>query len=43
MYITAMTDNFQKKDAIESLAKLERIGLIDKKHHMLKNSIYTDS
>jgi DNA-binding PadR family transcriptional regulator len=40
--ITAMTDNFQKKDATEGLAKLEKMGLINKKQSMLKNSVQAD-
>lgn len=40
--ITAMTDNFQKKDVIEGLARLERMGLIRKCHTSIKESVQVD-
>lgn len=40
--ITAMTDNFQKKDAIDGLIRLEKMGLIKKSQGTPKNSVQTD-
>ncbi len=37
-----MTDNFQKKDVIEGLARLEKMGLIRKNQQAVKNPAQTD-
>ncbi len=41
--ITAMTDGFQKRDVIEGLGKLERMGLIRRGQPALKNAAQADS
>lgn len=37
-----MTDNFQKKDVTEGLARLEKMGLIKKNHPSIKNTGQAD-
>lgn len=37
-----MTDNFQKKDAVEGLTRLEKMELIKKSQTILKNPAQTD-
>lgn len=40
--ITAMTDNFQKRDAVDGLARLEKMGLIRKASSSHRNSVPAD-
>lgn len=40
--ITAMTENFQKKDAVEGLAKLEKMGLVSRRQPAIRNPAHAD-